>query len=408
MKCTLMHKRLEVADLELDEITGFIIKILNVYQPEHLPLGVAYKKGIADRAALNEWWADRSIPASRSGVRDALEYLGISNTKSLLVRCFGLSLSDQYWIRPIGSDLLWENVNFFENDFSEDIGDVLFGHANKAENFDFSSPDNTSDGCLKKRWKIVGGKRCLIKGGSGLEKQQTFNEVIATKIMELLCIPHVPYSLIWEGGEPYSICEDFVDPETELIPAWRIMQTQKKDNNTSLYRHFVNCCEALGAGNMIPALDRMIVLDYIIANEDRHLNNFGLLRNAETLEWLGFAPIYDSGSSLGYDKRVVQICRQSDIVCKPFKKTHSDQIKLVSDFSWIDFGRLDGVPHMIYELLTREDVSEFIEDPRALAISETVRKRIQSLREIANSHNKTEDTVEGDVEKNIAEDYTKK
>ena len=83
MKCTLMHKRLEVADMELDEITGFIIKILNVYQPEHLPLGVAYKKGIADRAALNEWWADRSIPASRSGVRNALEYLGISNTKSL-------------------------------------------------------------------------------------------------------------------------------------------------------------------------------------------------------------------------------------------------------------------------------------------------------------------------------------
>ncbi len=41
----------------------------------------------------------------------------------------------------------------------------------------------------------------------------------------------------------------------------------------------------------------MIVLDYIIANEDRHLNNFGLLRNAETLEWYGFAPIYDSGSS---------------------------------------------------------------------------------------------------------------
>jgi len=407
MKCTLMHKRLEVADMELDEITGFIIKILNVYQPEHLPLGVAYKKGIADRAALNEWWADRSIPASRSGVRDALEYLGISNTKSLLVRCFGLSLSDQYWIRPIGSDLLWENVNFFENDFSEDIGDVLFGHANKAEDFDFSSPDNTSDGCLKKRWKIIDGKRCLIKGGSGLEKQQTFNEVIAAKIMHMLGIPHVPYRLIWDGGEPYSVCEDFVDPETELVPAWRIMQTQKKDNNVSVYRHFVNCCEALGAGNMTSALDKMIVLDYIIANEDRHLNNFGLLRNAETLEWLGFAPIYDSGSSLGYDKRVVQIRRQSDIVCKPFKKTHSDQIKLVSDFSWIDFERLRDVPEMIYGYLTSENVSEFIEDSRALAISETVRKRIEVLREIANCHIKTEDTVDGDVEKNVAEDYTK-
>jgi len=408
MKCMLMHKRIDVASLELDEITGFVLKISEVYAPEHLPVGVAYKKNVADRAALNEWWTDRAIPASRSGVQNALEYLSVSNTKTLLVRCFGLSLSDQYWIKPMDSKITWDRINFFDNDFSEDIGDVLFGQAKKLEGFDFSSPDNTSDGCLKKRWKIVGGKRCLIKGGSGLEKQQTFNEVIAAKIMDLLGIRHVSYSLIWDNGEPYSICEDFVNSETELVPAWRIMKMQKKDNNVSVYRHFVNCCEALGTDDIVSSLDRMIVLDYIIANEDRHLNNFGLLRNAETLEWLGFAPIYDSGSSLGYDKRVVQIRRQSDIVCKPFKKTHSDQIKLVSDFSWIDFDRLACVPEMIYSYLTSEYVSEFIEDSRALAISETVRKRIDTLREIAKSKIKIEDTAEGDVEKNVAEDYTDK
>lgn len=39
----------------------------------------------------------------------------------------------------------------------------------------------------------------------------------------------------------------------------------------------------------------MIVLDYLIVNEDRHQNNFGVVRNAETLEYLGAAPIYDSG-----------------------------------------------------------------------------------------------------------------
>lgn len=59
----------------------------------------------------------------------------------------------------------------------------------------------------------------------------------------------------------------------------------EKDNNTSVYQHFVNCCKALGIKDVVPFLDRMIVLDYLIANEDRHLNNFGVLRNAETLEW---------------------------------------------------------------------------------------------------------------------------
>lgn len=62
------------------------------------------------------------------------------------------------------------------------------------------------------------------------------------------------------------------------------------------------------------------------------MNNIGLLRNAETLEWLDFAPIFDSGSSLDYDKLVSQIKVSSGIECKPFKKHHDKQLKLVTDF----------------------------------------------------------------------------
>ncbi len=83
LKCTLMHKRIQVAEMELDDATGFIQKIGTVYAPEHLPVGVPVRKGVADRAALNEWWTDRSIPASRSGVREALETLEITSTKML-------------------------------------------------------------------------------------------------------------------------------------------------------------------------------------------------------------------------------------------------------------------------------------------------------------------------------------
>ena len=39
-----MHKRIAVAEMELDEATGFIQKIGMVYAPEHLPVGIAVKK----------------------------------------------------------------------------------------------------------------------------------------------------------------------------------------------------------------------------------------------------------------------------------------------------------------------------------------------------------------------------
>ena len=314
---TLIHKNIPVADLTLDEATGSIQRIDALLHGEHLPVGVSVRHGAADRAALNDWWEDRSIPASRSGVREALETLGVASSKLLLTRCYGLSLSDHYWIKPANSELTWHDVNFFENPFSEDVGDALFGIPPKKEGFDFSSPDNTTDGFLKKRWKILDGKCYLIKAGSPPFLQQPFNEVIASKVAGWLGIPHIPYTLLWDDGVPYSVCEDFVTPDTELIPAWRVMQIQKKENQTSVYQHYRNCCEALGVPNVAHALDQMIVLDYLIANEDRHLNNFGLLRNPDTQEWLGPAPIYDSGSSLGYDKVTAQIRSGRNITCKP-------------------------------------------------------------------------------------------
>lgn len=407
MKCTLMHKRIPVAELELDEDSGFIQKIGEIFAPEHLPVGIIPRQGRIDRTAFNDWWTERSIPASRSGVREALETLELSNTKMLLLRCLGLSLSDQYWIRPEGAELQWEKINFFDNPFSEDIGDVLFGADKKANVLDFSSPDSTSDGNLKKRWKIIDGKRCLIKGGSNPFRQQPFNEVIAAGIMERLGIPHVPYTVTWNKGEPYSVCGDFINGETELVPAWRIIQTQKKRNDVSAYRHFVNCAEALGIPDVVPFLNRMIVLDYIIANEDRHLNNFGAIRNAETLEWLGMAPIYDSGSSLGYDKLAFEIRKAENVVCKPFKNRHEEQLKLVTDFNWIDFDRLSDVRQLIVETLSAEGTEDYIDERRIEAIADAAQVRIRHVQELSMAQTVAQaDSVEDDVAENIAEDYS--
>lgn len=408
MKYVLMHKNIAVALLDLDEGTGFIKKINELYEEKHLPFGVKVKNGIADRTALNDWWVDRSIPASRSGIVRALEVLNLPSTRMLLLRCFGLSLSDQYWIKPDGSDLEWSKLNFFENGFSEDVGDVLLGKVEKEGHFDFSSPDNTSDGYLKKRWKIVDGKRCLIKGGSGTERQQPFNEVIATEIMSRLNIPHVPYALVWDNNEPYSVCEDFVTADTELVSAWRILQVQQKSNNISVYQHLLNCCEAAGIVDAVKSCDRMIVLDFIIANEDRHLNNFGFLRNAETLEWLGAAPIFDSGSSLGYDKLASEIKPFDGIECKPFKSKHEAQLKLVTDFSWLDLKKLSDVEDVIRSVVSDERATERIGEKRIEAIIHAVKVRISYLGDLIDKHQKTVvDTTEGDVEADVAETYVK-
>ena len=397
LKYTLMHKNVAVADIEIDETLGGVTKIRNITAKEHLPVGtirIQRDDEVVDRYAFNQWWTGRSIPASRMGVSDALETLGIYNTKLLLTKCLGLSLSDHYWIKPYNKNILWEDVNFFDNDFSDDIGDVLFGMNGKNADFDFVSPDNTSDGNLQKRWKIIDGKRCLLKSGSTPFIQQPFNEVIATLIMNKLGIEHVPYTIIWIDNKPYSVCEDFVTKDTELISAWRVLQLRQKENHESSYLHYVNICKELGI-DIAPALDRMIVLDYIIANEDRHFNNFGLLRDANTLEWIGAAPIFDSGTSLWYDTSARGISTY-DIPCKPFKKKHSEQLRMVSSFDWLDISKLNGIEDEILNILCEDNAVQYVEAERAKAIAAEVRKRIDTLEIIAASHDSYDVSSNGD------------
>lgn len=397
-----MHKDIPVLDIDLDESTSLIQKLGTAHHIEHLPLGTFNQHNIVDRTELNAWWTDRSIPASRSGIRKALETLGLPNTQLLLTRCFGLSLSDQYWVKPQGSNLQWESINFFCNPFSEDIGNVLLGKVPKTDVFDFRSPDNTSDGYLKKRWKIIDGKRCLLKAGSNPFMQQPFNEVIASLIAEHLGIPHTPYSLLWDDGVPYSVCEDFITPDTELVSAWRVMHSIKRDNSISLYQHYLNCCKTLGISDIQHSMDQMIVLDYLILNEDRHQNNFGLIRNANTLEWIGGAPIFDSGSSLGYDKLPGQILTGRSVECKPFKRTHEEQIKLVSSFDWIDFAWLKESPAEIRNVL--DQAGEYMDTTRKDAILSAYTARLEHLMVISETQIQIDD-ISLDVAQDTAQTY---
>ncbi len=261
------------------------------------------------------------------------------------------------------------------------------------------SPDNTSDGWLRKKWVILDGKRCLIKGGSGAIRQEPYNEVIASKIMEKLGIPHVEYTLQMQGGLPYSVCKDFITPETEYISAWYLMHTKAKPNHISLYQHYLERCDTLGIAEAEQAISQQIVLDYLIANEDRHQGNFGAVRNAETLEFEGAAPVFDSGSSLWFETPTPQIRAGVRTACKPFKTTHEEQLQLVRDFKWLDVSALAGMDDIVREVFAGSD---FVDVQRAEAIAKAVAERVERLKEYIRSREYGLDDLTRDVKRNIA------
>ena len=371
MNYTLMHKNIPVVDIEINESAVAIIDIGVIHDEARVPHGVQSMKGGIDLGELNDWLKSRSIPASRAGIRDLYARLGRESTDYLILKCYALSLSDHYWLRPIESALNWSDINFFENDFSRDVGEMLFGREPAdRKRLNLMSPDNTSDGWLKKKWIIIDGKRILAKGGSDPWRQEPYNEVIASAIMRRLGIKHVPYTLTFDDNEPLCVCDNFLSVETELISAWKVFHSQIMNDADSEFTHFLRCCDSLAIVDIRTDIDKMLTLDYIIANEDRHFNNFGFIRNADTLEWVGFAPIFDCGTSLWHNSLDIGGKRK----CQPFYQNHEEQFKLIADLSWFDADALKGVDGEIAEILSQSSV---IDQSRRKAIIAEILKRVE-------------------------------
>jgi hypothetical protein len=204
-----MHQNLPVLDITIDDRGGEITNLGKKHNLEHLPLGVMPKAGFVDRLRLDAWWENRTIPITRLGIKGLLHNIDVSTTQALITKNCGLSLSDQYWIKPINSDLKWEELNFFDNGFSEDFSKALLYKYSESKNYryiyekielDLMTPDLTSSGQLPKKWKITGGGRYLFKGGTPPFRQEPFNEEIASIILTRMNIDHVPYEVTLERG----------------------------------------------------------------------------------------------------------------------------------------------------------------------------------------------------------------
>lgn len=69
------------------------------------------------RVKFSEWFKGRGIPSWRDKLDLLLYRLNIMTPTELIDKAFGLSLSDQYWIKPYDSDICYADINFFDNDF---------------------------------------------------------------------------------------------------------------------------------------------------------------------------------------------------------------------------------------------------------------------------------------------------
>ena len=398
MKCILMNKNQKIMLIEYNSY-NVISKIYEIYNIEYAPLAVfnaSKNRSSSLTKTVNDWFRSRGIPSWRKDLEKLLDKLGVSSSVELLNKYYGLSLSDQYWLKDVNSAVKWEDINFFTNDFEyEAYLDASLDSSSKSivslDKNIFKSPNNTTDGMLQKGWIIESGKRVLVKGTYTSNKEEPINEYLASQICKRLGFDYCNYEVEWsDKTKLISKCNDFINENEELISAYDIYNSEKKPNNISDYEFYIQILEKHNVPNARENMENLFILDYLMLNNDRHLKNFGIIRNVNTLKWEKVAPIFDTGESMQCDKYTDEINFSSG-KGKFFSnndKDYEDILKIIGkNILRVDLSKLKGICDDYRLILEKYQDKLDMSDKRKEKLVSGLNKRITKLSEFISNIN---------------------
>ena len=266
---------------------------LTVYNESLLPM---YLKRIAN---ADMWLETRVIDSHRANSRLLKKALRLTERDdiSTVIHVNGATITDNYWIRPLGSDLTYDDVRFTDDYFSNLALKGNYDSFNRAASSKRSkTPELTNIGSFEKCWKLRDGQWWMFKRAT---HDEMFSELFVYELGRALGMNMAVY----KRGDGCVQSLDFTNAaRVNFEPASTFMGDN--EDYPAVIEQLRKLCPTA-----IPDYVRMIFLDTVTANPDRHTNNFGLLRDTKTGKLLGLAPNFDNNMALiarGYPKRATE------------------------------------------------------------------------------------------------------
>lgn len=234
------------------------------------------------------WLETRAIDSHRANSRLLKKALRLKEKDdiSTVIHVNGATITDTYWVKPIDSSIKYSDIKFDNDYFSNLALKGTYNSFNYASNRKNNrTPELTNIGSFEKCWKLIDGRWWLYKTANHDEQ---FSELFICEFGKAIGINMALY----ERGKGYVKSLDFTDSASvNFEPASSFMDDN--EDYSDVVRELQKICE-----KAIPDYVRMIFLDTVVANPDRHTGNFGLLRDADSGEIIGFAPCFDHNMAL--------------------------------------------------------------------------------------------------------------
>ena len=262
---------------------------LTVYNDALLPLFLKKVKN------ADMWLEKRAIDSHRANSRLLKKALRMAEKDdvSTVIQANGATVTDNYWIRETGSKTEYSQISFDEKYFkkltSKSAAKLALTGNSSSFNYIAScsaSPaaELTNIGSFEKCWKNVNGKWWLYKSAN---TNEAFSEVFISK----LCQKSGISCAVYEKDSGCIKTMDFTGGKTNFEPAFTFMG-EDEDYENVIAKLKELCPKA------IPDYIRLIFLDALVFNPDRHTANFGLLRDKKNGKLLGLAPCFDHNMAL--------------------------------------------------------------------------------------------------------------
>lgn len=232
---------------------------------------------ICNLNSFYNWCASRVLSLDRKFAKEILNSIGAKQATTdkdraeiaLSYHC--LSLSDVYWVQHKGENLNFSEINLFNNRLDNAFVDVaLKGRQMTIQNSSLIADDISTVGCFPKAWIRKDNEILLLKDGGEVYVE---NEIIASHICRCFQCNQVLY-------EEY---------EFEKQPVSRSKLSTSLDYGHVSFASFTIYCvnRNKDAIKEVVKLDKygyymMNILDYLIGNNDRHWENWGLLIDNKT------------------------------------------------------------------------------------------------------------------------------
>lgn len=254
--------------------------------------------------SLEKWLKSRAIDSHRTNSRLLKKVLRLENKDDLntVLAVNAVTITDNYWYKGKDEKITWEDVKYKENIFDNL---ALKGDPDAFSNTPSRTPELTNIGSFEKCWKLENGKWWLYKYGN---KNEIFSELFIYKIGTKLGFNMAKY----EYSDGYIKTLDFTNNREYNYEPISSILNDNEDYDTN-FNYLYSLSEEIAKDYL-----KMIYLDSVCYNMDRHTNNYGLLRDAKTGEILSLAPNFDNNIALISNGYPSDVTRKKDGLIKFF------------------------------------------------------------------------------------------